>query len=450
MNHLSGTKRRLEFLSEKEIKEKADDERSKKRIDAERAKKTAQATAGLVRKARLAAAAEKHTKTLALRTRQKTKDFSSLLSSIYYDPKTGYTNVNDLYRKGRAKDDELTIKAVKEWYANQDVSQRSKRVAKPEPRSFFPITAGGEGSFQADLTFYDQYKKKNGGFNSILVFINIHTRQIFVEALKGKATDSDSIDVSGTVLHATEKIVERIRETGKLRNLTTDAGSEFTSSAFTALMRKHKVAHSVVSPGNKGSTGKVERVNRTLRGRIEKWVTANNNTKWSSVLQELADGYNNTVNRGIGTTPNKASGSVVRKDEETRTKQAQKIATKFHVGDTVLLQKPAKKLGRNTTTYFPEKYTVKRVNTFSYAIELDGEEYKRNVQWHELQLVDRSDSSPTKKKGEDQREAAERGAREERRQAKTGVEKNDGGPRRSARVVEATGTERDKRAVRRG
>lgn len=47
-----------------------------------------------------------------------------LLSTLYYDPRTGYVGVQKLFEKARAIDPSITLKAVREWFSNQTDVQR--------------------------------------------------------------------------------------------------------------------------------------------------------------------------------------------------------------------------------------------------------------------------------------------------------------------------------------
>jgi hypothetical protein len=47
-----------------------------------------------------------------------------LLNKLYYDPKTGFIGTQALYQKAKELDPKITIKIVKEWYANQTDIQR--------------------------------------------------------------------------------------------------------------------------------------------------------------------------------------------------------------------------------------------------------------------------------------------------------------------------------------
>ena len=81
----------------------------------------------------------------------------------------------------------------------------------------------------------------------------------------------------------------------------------------------------------------VERVQRTIRGRLFKLFTAQNNKKWVDALPKIIESYNNSVHRTIGMKPNDV------KPEHTKT-LLDKIYLNKKYTDTVKQEKYRKKL----------------------------------------------------------------------------------------------------------
>ena len=48
----------------------------------------------------------------------------------------------------------------------------------------------------------------------------------------------------------------------------------------------------------------IERFNRSLRGKIDKYMTTHKTKKYIDVLNKLVNNYNNTVNSSTGEVPN--------------------------------------------------------------------------------------------------------------------------------------------------
>lgn len=56
--------------------------------------------------------------------------------------------------------------------------------------------------------------------------------------------------------------------------LMSDNGSEFISRSFRALLSKYEIKQSLAEPGDHHRMGLVERFNKTLRGKLVKYMTA--------------------------------------------------------------------------------------------------------------------------------------------------------------------------------
>lgn len=346
------------------------------------------------------------------------------LKAIYYDPKQGLLSADKLFRKVEHLG--LTRKDVNAFLSQQEAFQLHKK--KPRVQIYYPITAGGIGSYQADLTFYFQYAKSNRNFLGILVWINIHTRMAYAEPIKGKKSGDDVEGDDDSIIAATKKILSRIGS--RVVNLTTDSGSEFTNKKFHDLMAKLHINIYHAEKDNKNKMGKVERFNRTLRGMIEKWITASNSVVWTSVLQDLIANYNSTYHHSIKSTPEKANSEKIHLNDLKTLVSASRLATHFQIGDHVRLLKRKKVFAKTGETYGKEIYEVLEVNPLSYTIQQIGASnpFRRTVQWYELQLVDDVENQPSNENPElteDNRKKAVKIARQDRRLRTAGVSRND-------------------------
>lgn len=347
-----------------------------------------------------------------------------VLSDAYYDPRTGFVNAEALYKK--VKKSGVSRAQVKEFMSQQEVVQLHKRRRK---KVYYPITAGGPHSFQADLTFYDQYQKQNKGFNCVLVFINIHTRKVYAEAVKGKKTGPETFDVESSVLSATKRILSRI---DKISNLTTDGGGEFTNERFRRMMNDNDINLTIVPKDNKNSMGKVERFNRTLRGRLQKYFTALNTVEWIDVLQDFIDNYNDTYHRSIKTTPNMSREEDVIMEEYERVQEVDKLVENFKEGDKVRVMKIRQKFEKTGEVYENGIFTVLKVHDMGYTLQRpDGSVMRRHVPHYQLEKVSSSVSAPNKKEGKNAIKSAKKDSKIDRVIKKAGIERHPepGAPR---------------------
>ena len=103
--------------------------------------------------------------------------------NLYHDIETGLTtNPNQLYKK--------LNKEIPLWYIKNVISklqQKQIKVSPNEKTNFIPIIAN-VNSYMMDLTFYNDIKKVNGGYGTILNIININSRFLYSYLLKNKET----------------------------------------------------------------------------------------------------------------------------------------------------------------------------------------------------------------------------------------------------------------------
>lgn len=135
----------------------------------------------------------------------------------------------------------------------------------------------------------------------------------------------------------------------KIVALTTDKGSEFISKSFQAIDEKYNVKHYYSETGDKHKMGKVERFNRTLRGKINKYLKANKTLNWVDVLPQLLQNYNNTIHSSTGYAPNDVTPkrmNKIRKQVEARKQLAINFVHSFHPGQKVRLLKKSHYLRR--------------------------------------------------------------------------------------------------------
>ncbi len=96
----------------------------------------------------------------------------ALLDTIYYK-EHNYDGVEQLYKKAKQRDKNITKAFVSEWLSKQQNRQQSHR--KVGKKVFLPIYSEAPYAFQFDLTFFPRYKKQNGGnyvlFTAILMLI---------------------------------------------------------------------------------------------------------------------------------------------------------------------------------------------------------------------------------------------------------------------------------------
>jgi transposase InsO family protein len=208
-----------------------------------------------------------------------------LLKHTYYDPRRGFTGVNDLARKtGMPKS------AVEEWLHSQDVYTLHKPI-RHRFKTRRVIVSGIDDQWQADLVEMRNYKDR--GYNYILTVIDVFSKFAWAVPIKRKTGD---------------EVASAFRELFKHRNprkLHTDKGLEFINRPTKELLKQHGVHWFATENETKAQV--VERFNRTLKNRMWRYFTKAGSTEWVKVLPDLIHNYNTTRHRSIGMTPVKAS-----------------------------------------------------------------------------------------------------------------------------------------------
>ena len=129
----------------------------------------------------------------------------------------------------------------------------------------------------------------------LLTVIDVFSKYGWIVALKDKKTES--------VSSAFDRIFKKSKR--KPEKLWTDKGSEFISKHFKEFLKKNNIT--LYHTENEEKSSVVERWNKTMKNKMWKMFSANNNTVYWDKLDKLVDDYNNTYHSSIEMTPTEAS-----------------------------------------------------------------------------------------------------------------------------------------------
>jgi len=216
------------------------------------------------------------------------------LAKIFFNPKTGFTNLNDLYDKVKDKDIG-SFNKIKEWYNSNAINQ----IYKP-PRLEFNriISATNEvGTLQIDLMDISRFKRDNHGYKFIFVVIDIHSRFVWAFPSKDKKASS--------FVTYMKKVLDDIKEVNPNAHLTvrSDKGSEFLGDFKKLLVTKGVIIYYNDPENRKYSMGVVERFNRTLWQIIKKYSYYNETLSFIDHLDDFIENYNNKRHSTLGQKP---------------------------------------------------------------------------------------------------------------------------------------------------
>ena len=212
-------------------------------------------------------------------------------------------------------------------------------------------------SVQIDLGFLPQLRSPlNNNVIGFIVFIDVFSRYLWIKPL----TNRQQIHIK-----VKEMLDEMKRNFGKKpKNLTAD--NEFATLELQRLVAKELDGRLwLAEPHEKFRTGIVERVIRTLKNLIKRYLTQYNTTKYIDILPTLVNNYNSTVHGTINVTPESAirTGKI-------HPKIPRKRIRKLKIGDRVRILDPRKRgwTKGDVPYYTKDVYTVTDTDMTRYRV----------------------------------------------------------------------------------
>jgi hypothetical protein len=301
------------------------------------------------------------------------------LRSIYYDTKTGFRGESDLYNKAKELGYKVTHSITKEWLKKQS-TQQVHSVPKLV-KHYYPIKSPYKDYiFNVDLCDVSQQAHLNDQVNYLLICIDIYTRFAWVIPLKNKTAN--------TVVNAFSNLLDNIQKDNHTipKKISCDQGSEFISSLWNNLMKKHGIEMSYCVVGNHHVMGIIDSFTKSLRRYIAKYCTTAGTQRYIDVLPDLISNYNNSFHSSIGGKPNaiKPNDKFIENRIKDREDLANGSVAQFKLNDQVryitnkmLFDKGAKANWSNST----HKITGISDNGRLYTLD-NGKKYKYYQLYH--------------------------------------------------------------------
>ena len=238
----------------------------------------------------------------------------------------------------------------------------------------------------SDLVDMQKLSKWNKGYKYLLMVLDLFSKYGWIVPLKSKT----GLEVS--------KAFESIFKKSKPKKLWVDKGKEYYHKNVLDLLAKNNIE--IYSTENEEKSSVCERWNRTIKEKMYKRFTMQNNTVYIDILPKILASYNNSKNRSIGMTPNGARkpenyGKVYFKmmgDESA----GLRIGTVLKIGDTVRISKYKRKTfdKEYTPNWTEEVFVISEIrptNPITYKIkDLNGEEIGGTFYREELQETDQT------------------------------------------------------------
>ena len=176
--------------------------------------------------------------------------------------------------------------------------QLADELHKPITRNFSKrsvISNGIDEILAADWVEMQKSSKWNKGIKYLLMVIDGFSKYGWIKPLKDKKTE--------TVSKAFDEIFKSSKRLPKM--LWTDKGSEFISKHFKEFLKREGIK--LYHTENEEKSSVVERWNKTMKNRMWKMFTVNNNTVYWDKIDKLVNDYNNARHSSIKMTPVEAS-----------------------------------------------------------------------------------------------------------------------------------------------
>lgn len=348
-----------------------------------------------------------------------TPEQDAILKALWYDPSTGFIGRDKLYAK--VKDKGISRRKVMDWLKKQETYQLHKPTHKTKDINSIIPTKEGE-YLQVDLVDITNFK--TGAFNWLLTAVDLFNKRGWVIPIRQK-----------TGLN-TSRALDKILNDQSFTKVGTDNGKEFTNDKFKDVIKKHGARHVLGSPHTPQGQGAVERFNGTIKGRIEKWITATGKNNFIPIIPDIVKNYNSTIHRTIGTEPDKAQETedIEERIEKSANKQNQKANPQdIKQGDRVRIKlealKGKKAFDKASKQLWSEMiYTVMTVfrgddvRATLYQVKNDkGTTLKKKFHHNDLQKITDVEQPPNRKEKQPKKTPTQQEERQQgrqRRQAK--------------------------------
>lgn len=306
------------------------------------------------------------------------------LKKIYYDAKhpAGYSSVQKLTQASR-----VPKARVEAWLRSQPTATLHKPKQRAKPlypyRVYHPNV-----QYQSDLVDYSKYQKWNSGWKYILMIMDIFTRKAWAFPLKTKSGS----EVAGLLKQFLD--IHPVPE-----RLQVDQGREYYNQHVQSVLEDKGVElFSIFSPFK---CAHVERLNRTIKDRLEKIFTATNDKNWTDHLDDVMDAYNNSIHSTTKTKPNEVDAeneeevaeNILKKQRQQNPQKKVKI---LPVGTRVRISREKGVFGRGyEANWSMEEFFIEKVRHTPrgppmYTLrDASGEILKGSFYPEEVQRVER-------------------------------------------------------------
>ena len=185
---------------------------------------------------------------------------------------------------------DIKFNDVQNWLKRQNVYTLHRDARKHFTRNRYYVSHIKE-QYEADIVDMHEFSRENDGYKFLLVVIDVFSKKGFVVPLKNKS----AIEVIRGF-----KIILR---DGKPMKLRTDRGKEFVNAMFRRYCQLNNI-NFFTTQNRDIKCAVVERFNRTLKAKMNKYFTSVGNRRYIEYLPQLVNSYNNRIHSTTKMAPN--------------------------------------------------------------------------------------------------------------------------------------------------
>ena len=201
------------------------------------------------------------------------------IDKIYTDPLTGYKSRDALYNTIKEKYMGILKKDIIDYLSRNKTHQihriPKKSISKPI------LTNKPFERVQFDIIDLSRLSHSNEGYKYLLTVMDHYSKMAFAYPLKKKGE---------TYIH-----INNLMDKYDISILQSDNALEFKDKRILEKVKEKNVKLINSLPYKPTSQGLIERFNRTIKGKIFKYMSEKNTKKYVDVLDDLITNYNNTV-----------------------------------------------------------------------------------------------------------------------------------------------------------
>lgn len=228
----------------------------------------------------------------------KKKNMEDRIANLYLDPSfPGSLSSALTFYKALKKENKLQglkFNQVKNILSRINAYSLYKQPYRPKRITAHAqvVTSGSNQQWQVDLIeFLSQHAHQNNGHRFLMAAIDVFNKKAYAYPLKNKGGEAVAEGLKQMFLEAPQIP----------RKVQTDAGKEFYNKHVQELFKKHNIRHFTTQNTEKAQI--VERLNRTLKEKINKYFQHRNNKKWIDIYKPIVESYNKSYHSSIGRAP---------------------------------------------------------------------------------------------------------------------------------------------------